>query len=106
MPQYYLNGSKYPMSKLATLFYLKLMNTTLGRFGILELQNWVTSRATRLIVMHNLIFLSQFTNLKSTEKFSIYVKLKGNIKKASVITKGQKQLPEVLCKKGVLRNFP
>ena len=40
--------------------------------------------------MHNLMFLSEFTNLKSTEKFSVNVKLKGNIKKASVITKGQK----------------
>ena len=106
MPQYYLNGSKYPMSKLATLFYLKLMNTTLGRFGILELQNWVTNRATRLIVMHNLIFLSEFTNLKSTEKFSVNVKLKGNIKKASVITKGQNCYRRCSVKKGVLRNFP
>ena len=66
-----------------TFFYLKLTNTTTERFGILELRN----RVTRSIVMHDLIFVSGFTNFRSTEKFSVNFKLKGKINKRSVITK-------------------
>ena len=70
-----------------TWFYLKLMNATIGRFGILDLRNRVTNRVTRLIVMHNLIFVSEFTNFRSTEKFSFSFELKWKIKKMTVITK-------------------
>ena len=72
---------------MVTFFYLKLTNTTIERFGILELRNRVTNRVTRSIVMHDLIFVSGFTNFKSTEKFSVNFKLKGKINKRSVITK-------------------
>ena len=72
-----------------TWFYLKLMNMTVGRFGILDLRNRVTNRVTRLIVMHNLIFVSEFTNFRSTEKFSFSFELKWKIKKTTVITKGK-----------------
>ena len=37
--------------------------------------------------MHNLIIFSEFTNFRSTAKFSINFKFKGKIKKASVIAK-------------------
>ena len=37
--------------------------------------------------MHNLIIFSEFTNFRSTAKISINFKLKGKIKKASVIAK-------------------
>ena len=70
---------------MVTLFYLKLMNTAIGRSGILELQNWVT----RLIVTDNLIFGSEFANFRSTEKISVNFNLKGKIKKMSVITKSK-----------------
>ena len=72
---------------MVTFFYLKLTNTTIERFGILELRNRVTNRVTRSIVMHDLIFVSGFTNFRSTEKFSVNFKLKGKINKRSVITK-------------------
>ena len=39
--------------------------------------------------MHNLIFVSEFTNFRSTEKISVNFNLKGKIKKTSVITKAK-----------------
>ena len=39
--------------------------------------------------MHNLIFVSKFTNFRSTEKFSFSFELKWKIKKTTVITKGK-----------------
>ena len=39
--------------------------------------------------MHNLIFASEFTNFRSTEKFSFSFELKWKIKKMTVITKGK-----------------
>ena len=65
------------------------MSTATGRSGILELRNRVTNRVTRLIVMHNLIFVSEFTSFRSTEKISVNFNLKGKIKKTSIITKGK-----------------
>ena len=39
--------------------------------------------------MHNLIFVSEFTNFRSTVKFSFSFELKWKIKKMTVITKGK-----------------
>ena len=65
LSQYYLDGSKCPIWKLGTLFYLKLMDMDIGRFRILELRNRVTNWVTRLIVMCDLIFISEFANFRA-----------------------------------------